>query len=79
MATFQRMSPRRLTGKEESELLEVVEQLEKAEASVAELKQQRDHLITKIVQAGARVTDVASVINLSRSAVYDVVERVLGE
>jgi hypothetical protein len=79
MATFPRVSPRRLTGKEEGELLEVVERLKAAEAGVGQLMHERDRLIADVVQAGARVTDVADVLNLSRSAVYDAVERALGE
>ena len=79
MATFRGMSPRRLSGKEEAELLAAVERLNAAEGEVARLFRERDRLIADVVQAGARVTDVADVLSMSRNAVYAAVERALGE
>lgn len=79
MATFRHVSPRRLTGKEESELLAAAERLRTGERDVEHLLRERDRLIADVVQAGARVTDVADVLSISRTAVYDAVERALGE
>lgn len=79
MATFRPMSPRRLSGKEEAELLDAVERLKAAESEVARLFGERDRLIADVVQAGARVTDVADVLNMSRNAVYAAVERGLSD
>jgi DNA-binding NarL/FixJ family response regulator len=75
MTTFQPVSPRRLTGAEEAELVEAVKQLQSAEADVASLMSKRDQLIADVVQAGARVSDVADVLNMSRNAVYDAIKR----
>lgn len=79
MSTYRAVSPRRLTGKEEAELVDAAKRLATTESRVAELLRDRDRLIAEIVQAGARVTDVADVLNMSRSAVYDAVDRALGE
>ncbi len=79
MRTYRRVSPRRLTGKEEAELVHAAERLQTAETTVDEVMRARDRLIADVVQAGARVTDIADVLNMSRSAVYDAVDRALGE
>ena len=80
MATFRpNVSPRRLTGAEESELLAAAERLRTAERDVEHLLRERDRLIADVVQAGARVTDVADVLSISRTAVYGAVERALAE
>jgi DNA-binding NarL/FixJ family response regulator len=79
MATFPRVSPRRLTGSEESELVAAADRLKAAERRAGELMRERDRLIADVVQAGARVKDVADVLNLTRNAVYAAVERALGE
>lgn len=80
MATFRTdVSPRRLTGKEEAELVEAARRLQGAEGEASRLLRDRDRLILEVVQAGARVTDVADVLNLTRKAVYDACDRALGE
>jgi hypothetical protein len=73
------MSPRRLTGAEESELTAAAVRLKDAETDVERLMRDRDRLIAELVQAGARITDIADVLGLTRSAVYGAVERALGE
>ena len=75
MTTFESVSPRRLTGAEEAELLKAAGHLENAEAASADLMLARDRLIAEVVQAGARVSDVADVLNMSRNAVYDAIKR----
>ncbi len=79
MATLRSVSPRRLTGAEESELVAASDRLKAAEAEVGRLMRDRDRLISEIVHAGARITDVADVLGLTRSAVYGAVERALGD
>lgn len=79
MTTFRDVSPRRLTGKEEAELVEAARRLEEAEAEVSRLMRERDRLILEVTQAGARITDVADVLNMSRNAVYGAVNRALAE
>lgn len=79
MATYREVSPRRLTGKEETELVEAARRLEQAEAEVARFMRERDRLILEVTQAGARITDVADVLNMSRNAVYGAVDRALAE
>ncbi len=79
MATYRDVSPRRLTGKEESELVEAVRKLEAGEREAERLLAERDRLILEIAQAGARVTDIADVLGLTRSAVYNAMERALGD
>lgn len=79
MSTFRTVSPRRLTGKEEAELVEAAERVKTAETTVDEMLRGRDRLIADVVHAGARVTDVADVLGMSRSAVYDAVDRALSE
>lgn len=79
MATFRPVSPRRLSGKEETELLEAAARLKAAETEVGRMLAERDRLIADVVQAGARVTDVADVLNMSRNAVYAAVERGLSD
>lgn len=79
MSTYRLVSPRRLTGAEEAELVEAGQRLEAAEAAVGELLRDRDHLIADVVAAGARVTDIADVLHLTRNAIYAAVDRALGE
>lgn len=79
MATYREVSPRRLTGREETELVEAARRLEEAEAEVARFMRERDRLILEVTQAGARITDVADVLNMSRNAVYGAVDRALAE
>ena len=79
MATLRPVSPRRLTGQEEAELLEAARRLKAAEDEAGLLLTRRDRLIAELVQAGARVTDVADVLNMSRNAVYAAVERGLSD
>jgi DNA-binding NarL/FixJ family response regulator len=80
MATFRAdVSPRRLTGKEEAELVEAAQRLANSEEETARLLRERDRLILEVVQAGARVTDIADVLHMTRSAIYAAVERALGE
>ena len=75
MTTSRDVSPRRLTGKEEGELVAVAERLADADAHAAELLRERDRLILDVTQAGARVSDVANVLGISRNAVYDAITR----
>jgi hypothetical protein len=79
VATFREVSPRRLSGSEEAELVAAADRLKAAERRVDELMRERDRLIADVVQAGARVTDVADVLKLTRNAVYAALERALGE
>lgn len=75
MTTFHPVSPRRLTGAEEAELVAAAKRLQTAEDAVSPLMLARDRLIAEVVQAGARVSDVADVLNMSRNAVYDAIKR----
>jgi sugar-specific transcriptional regulator TrmB len=77
MTTFHAVSPRRLTGREEAELVEGARRVASAEEELSRLTRAHDRLILDVVQAGARVTDVADVLNISRNAVYAAVKRAL--
>ena len=75
MTVFRAVTPRRLTGREEAEVIAAAERLAAAEREVERLIRERDRLILEIVEAGARVTDLANVLGVSRSAIYDSVTR----
>jgi len=75
MTGFRAVSPRRLTGQEEAELVAVAQQLRESQARCAELARERDGLILDVSQAGARIADIAAVLGLSRNAVYDAITR----
>ncbi|HTX32241.1 MAG TPA: hypothetical protein VMD09_12740 [Solirubrobacteraceae bacterium] len=70
--------PRRLTGKEEAELLEAAKRLAAAQAEEERLLADRDRLIADLLEDGVRMVDVADVLGLTRKAVYDARERARG-
>lgn len=63
---------RRLTGSEEARLIEVSRRVD---AEIGKLQAERDLAILEAIDAGARITDIASVLGMSRSAVYDARDR----
>jgi transcriptional regulator of acetoin/glycerol metabolism len=75
MQVFRGMSPRRLTGSEEAKLVAAAHKLEKAESDVDRLAVERDQLILELTEAGARITDIAVVLDMSRTTVYAALDR----
>jgi transposase-like protein len=69
------MSPRRLTGSEEAELVAATKRLEKASRETERLADERDRLILEMTDAGARFSDIAEVLGVSRTTVYAAAER----
>jgi hypothetical protein len=64
------VSPRRLTGHEEAELLKAAQVVERAEEDVARANAALDALISDLDADGARMTDIADVLNVSRTTAY---------
>lgn len=75
MAPLPTVSPRRLTRADEAALLRAAKRLSGAESLVSERMRERDRLIAEMVQTGARVADVADVLNITRNAIYDAIKR----
>jgi len=75
MMNSRAMSPRRLTGTEEAEIIEATRRLGAAQAEAERLSAERDALIAEIVQAGARVSDIAGVLGVTRTTIYAAVDR----
>lgn len=73
------MSPRRLTGAEEMELLAAADQAKEAAAEARRLLAKRDHLIAELIDSGCRIVDIASVLDLSVKAIRDARERALDD
>lgn len=71
------VSPRRLTGAEEQELLSASAAAEAAATEAARVLAQRDHLIAELIDGGCRIVDIADVLGLSAKAVRDARERAL--
>ncbi len=67
--------PRRLTGSEETELLSAAERLAAAEAQADRLRRERNRLIAGLIDSGARIVDVADVLEMSTKAVRDARDR----
>jgi transcriptional regulator of acetoin/glycerol metabolism len=66
---------RRVTGSEEAELRRATQQLRTAERTATERQAERDQLIADIAAAGGRVSEIASILGVSRAAVYDAIVR----
>lgn len=71
------MSPRRLTGREERDLLDLAERITAAEQEAERVRAERDELIADLIDSGARIVDIADVLGLTRKAVDDARHRAL--
>ena len=71
------MSPRRLTGAEERELLRAAGDAKAAAGEAANALARRDRLIAELIDGGCRIVDIADVLGLSAKAVRDARERFL--
>lgn len=67
---------RRVTGREEAELLDVAGRLKTAEDEVERVRAERDELIADLMDDQARVSDIAEILGLTQKAVRDSRDRV---
>ncbi|MGA2924565.1 MAG: hypothetical protein ABSG43_01025 [Solirubrobacteraceae bacterium] len=75
MQPFRTVSPRRLTGREEAELEALDQRYQASTLLTAALHRERDQLILRTAQAGARITDIANVLGIDRQSVYNAIDR----
>jgi hypothetical protein len=73
--TSRLVSPRRVTGAEERELLDAADAIRRAEAAVIDARAKRDQLIADLIDHQARIGDIAEVLSLTRKAVRDARDR----
>ena len=66
---------RRVTGREEREILEAERRVTDAVTRADSERADRDQLIADIANAGGRIADIASILGCSRAAVYAAIER----
>jgi len=66
---------RRVTGREEAELVSVATELAAAEEQAAQLRVQRDELIVQLLETNARVADIAEILGMSLKGVRDARDR----
>lgn len=69
------VSPRRLTGAEEQELLKVAARLEAADNEAAQARAERNRLVLELVDSKVRIVDIADVLKLSPKAIMDARDR----
>jgi hypothetical protein len=69
------VSPRRLTGKEEAELVKVVDRLKASQTETDRIRGERDRLILELVESNARIIDVADVVQMTRKATREAMDR----
>ena len=69
------VSPRRLTGAEEAELVEAVQTLKQSHAQTERARADRDRLILDLVESNARIVDVMDVVGLTRKAIREAMDR----
>jgi hypothetical protein len=69
------VSPRRLTGKEEADLVRVVHRLKASQAETDQIRAERDRLILELVESNARIIDVADVVQMTRKAIREAMDR----
>lgn len=69
------VSPRRLTGAEEAELLNAVRRLKASQAETGRRRAERDRLILDLVESNVRIVDVADVVKMTRKAIREAMDR----
>jgi len=66
---------RRVTGNEEQEIRNAEARVTEAATRADEARAARDQLIADIANAGGRIADIASILSVSRAAIYAAIER----
>ena len=70
------VSPRRLTGKEETEVVRAMKKIEAAQARTDHLVADLERLVLELCEGDkVRVGDVASVLGRSRTTIHAMMER----
>jgi AraC-like DNA-binding protein len=69
------MSPRRLTGSEEAELVRAMHKVARAHERLGAAQLERDQLALSIRDRGARVIDIARVLGVSRNTLLTMFDR----
>ena len=66
---------RRLTGAEEAELDAASRRIDRAQERLDQELAKREQLIADLVDHGARISDIADVLGVSRTTIYERLER----
>ncbi len=70
-----REMPRRPTREEETRLLRAAQRLEAATRTRADRQAELDRIVLEVRQANVRVADIADVLGVDRSRVYESISR----
>ena len=73
--SLREMTPRRVRRDEEDELVAIATQIARTRDELDVLLVRRDQLILDLVDAQARVTDIADILQISVPAVYHALRR----
>lgn len=69
------VSPRRLTGAEEDQLVKATRRIESERGRLDRAITDREALVLEIQEAGARISDIADVLHMSRTTIHAMLAR----